>query len=76
MQKKKTLLEKIKQLESKVDSDDMFVKGVFGIMKFFNISYSDVMEMPIPAFNDCIKFIDDVNSPKNISGKRIGFKHG
>jgi len=69
--RKKNLLDKIRILESKVDTEDVFITGVFGIMKFFQISYNDVMDMPIPAFSECIKFIKNVSVKKSVSGINI-----
>ena len=66
MHKQKTLLERIKRLE-KVNDEQSFIDGVFYIMKYFNISYDDVMNMPMCAFNECIRFIINVSKKKPMS---------
>jgi hypothetical protein len=44
-------------------------------MKFFGISYRDVMNMPVAAMNECIRFLDENVKPDKKGGGALG-SHG
>lgn len=70
---KGSLLERVNRLQSKVDSEEVYINSVFTIMKFFQISYTSVMEMPVPALKECMNYINKV--AKDSEKKPMGHKH-
>lgn len=70
---KSSLLDRVNKLQSKVDTEEVFITNVFTIMKFFHIAYRDVMDMPIPALKECITYIN--KAAQDSKGKPMGHKH-
>ena len=55
----KSLKARVSELTNKGDDESQVIQNTFIIMDWFGISYADVMDMPLFAYNEALKYIQE-----------------
>jgi len=73
---KLTLKEKVARITtSKPVSDKNIIRNIIAVGKNFNMSYQEVMDLPVCAFNEYLDILIEDNK-KQKKKKGLGVKHG
>lgn len=52
------------------DQEKTIIQNNLNVMKFFGLSYTELMEMPYPAYIECLKYMKELEEEQDKNDKK------